>query len=233
MTLIDNILSGTSLSEGIYDKQTVILRHLMLDIDRNKFVPFIYSTWDWFVQSQDKIVMNFWDLQMRFKDDDPLFDILFMDGYKTGTVEAKSRKYSIYSDGKNLLSKAVINMFSNVESIEFEWVQSKSFDKHYWSFSLFELLSLIKDTKIEKVRLFGESSGYKDSSWLSDVWNKSKSELMTEYRKHGYKIRFENNGIGQHYIHISKGTFDGSRSVDVDQESNMCDRDCVVNCVAL
>lgn len=233
MTLIDNIISGTLLAKGSYDKQATILKHLIMDDenDKNKFTPFIYSTWDWFVKNQKKIKINLWDLKLRFKDDDKLFDILFMNGYNTQNLENKSGNYSIHKNGENLLNKRVIDMFCNVKLIEFEWVQSKAFDKRYWSFSLFKLLELIKDTKIERIKLYGDCSGYKDSSWLSYLWKKSKKELINKYRNEGFKIKFEDNGIGQHYIHIDKyGKNDDRSVVHVDTEdSNVCDvNDCVV-----
>ena len=100
--------------------------------------------------------------------------------------------YFIPNDNTNILR---FTAFKNLHTITMTDVQrpdwdsydelTESYDYYYYPFSLSRLLSIIMETKITTVNIYGESAE-DNSSWLCSEWSKS----LSGFKMAGYEMNF-------------------------------------------
>ena len=142
-----------------------------------------------------------YDLDRCINDLYPVFlTVIFgFDGFVIGKLEDfNDNNFSIPANNQNIPCRKFLDKVKKVTSIKIYGVQLK--DKYY-SFCLFRLLSLIENTRIEKIEIESYSGGYK--SWLSSSWKVSSSSLIQTYKNKGFQVKYEEKG-NKHYIYINK-----------------------------
>ena len=144
-----------------------------------------------------------WRLDYFIKD--PVFlNVIFgFDGLLIGKLsDVDDNNFSIPANNQNLPCRKLLDKLNNVTSIKIKYVQIGLDDKYY-SFCLFRLLSLIENTKIEKIEILGCVKEEGLVSWLSSSWKVWSSSLIQTYKNKGFKIEYKEQR-SKHYIYINK-----------------------------
>ena len=168
---------GLSLDRSVSD-----LHHfLFVEGDKKtKFDTFIYHTFNTYAKSKNDIEINYRNLNKCMKDSGFL-DLIFI-GFK------QRNRYDICNDDDtNMMNPKIFEIFDNVTEVELYAVKD-------YSFSLIRLLSIIKNTKVEKIRISsGFVEGGDSNTWLNlsyfdeSSWN----NVVQKYQNKGYKIEFD------------------------------------------
>ena len=135
---------------------------------------------------------------------DPVFlNVIFgFDGLLIGKLsDVDDNNFSIPANNQNL--PKFLDKLNNVTSIKIKYVQ-RPYTNKYYSFCLFRLLSLIENTKIEKIEIFGRVKEEGLVSWLSSSWKVWSSSLIQTYKNKGFQIEYKEKYGTNHYIYINK-----------------------------
>jgi len=192
----DNVRTAKGVNKSLLSSYSLILEHLLYGLHKNKFNPFIYESFKVFCQNKTEITLNIHYIWKCIRNRAFLNVIFGSNVFVIGDLsEDDDNNFSIPVNNENLPMRKFLESFNNVTSIKITNVQ---YDDYYYSFCLIRLLSLIEDTKIEKIEI---SSGYGYKGWLSSSWKVSSSSLIQTYKKKGFQIEYKYNKI---YINKNK-----------------------------
>ena len=148
-----------------------------------QFDPFIISTFKSFIEYKTQIVLNLdrlWDVKNK-----KMVKLLM------NVMDKRNPKDEIFRDEldeNNVFSHSILQIFKNVEYIEI-----KSYNDDSYSISMIYLLSLIKSTKVNKVKVINWSRNGGDN-WIYNLWENQAKELQQQYVENNYHIKL--NKIG-------------------------------------
>ena len=188
------------------------MEHLLYGHNKNKFNfdPFIYQTVKVFCKSKKKIAISMYNLD-EYIDFKKFLNLIFGEndfGEIGKFSELDDESHFIPDNNQNIPNHKFLQKFKNVTSLEISGVEHYDDDGKYYSFSLIKLLSLVLDTKIEKVTIDGYVKKGSSSSWLSFSWNTQSLSLTQTFKKKGFNIQFKKErdliGRKKHCIDISK-----------------------------
>ena len=196
MTLFDNVISGNIYVEhkeesSSFKDYTRILKHLLFDKNRNTFSQFIYWSWRLFIRNKTEIEIDISDLN-KYIGHFGFSKLLFCDFKTYEYSDGDDRVYLMTTDNTNLIKEEILKIFSNVTYIFIRGTENR-FSRNYWSFSLLQLLTLINETGINRVKILANT--HTSPSWLSCLWNKSSSSLIHAYKCKGFEIKYNNPSV--------------------------------------
>ena len=189
----DNVRAADSVDKSLLSSYSLILEHLLYGLHKNKFKfnPFIYESFKVFCQNKTEITLNMDNIN-DFIEDKVFLNVIFGSNGFVKRSRWGYNNFSIPVNNENLPMRKFLESFNNVTSIKITKVE---YGYDYYSFCLIRLLSLIEDTKIEKI----EIGGWK--GWLFTSWKVSSSSLIQTYKKKGFQIEYKYNKI---YINKNK-----------------------------
>ena len=135
--------------------------------------PYIFKTWDCFVNNKKEIRLNLDDMNGFCSENEDFMEVLF-----TYIVRKKYGRDHINED-QNLIKKDVLKVFKNVTYL---YISSK-----WYSFSLEAFLSVIDGTRIDKI-VIDDNEG----QWLPYiVLETSFNSICTKYENANYKLEYD------------------------------------------
>ena len=149
-----------------------------------RFNPYMLQTFQAFVKAKTSIKIHF----TYFSDPEftePAIRELIINN--TQQSEHVSRRTA--NDDANLLNPQILTVFTAIKTITLEATQGPSRGPQgCFTMSFLKLLSLIKNTSVQKV-IIDEGGSY-EKRWIMSLWNASSSELIEEYRKSNFDIQY-------------------------------------------
>lgn len=200
-TLFDNIITSgeyvnlsvinENMPESYWKRLIVIMDHF-LNVESEKiFDSFIYDTWRLFLKKKIEIKINMAELDDHQQNhiDASFLNVIFNGaGFKkyeyNEQVNEEIDYFIIPSDDTNIIK---FDIFPNLQEINITFAQDND---EYWPFSLSQLLLILRQTKVEKVKIKTNILlGVDLKSWIKWLWHNN-SSLIAQYQNEGYSIKF-------------------------------------------
>lgn len=217
ITLFDNIISGNfddydQPSPAFVKRSIQILEHLLsTKQSKNMFDPFIYNTWNTFVNCKKEITLSMQGLYVYLASTQRGTDLLSLmfggKGFRVSQMGVMDDNFDICDDDTNIMKAGI---FKNLECLKLQRVQFYDHlcyhsvwfldynrkNKYYWPFSWQHLLSWMDNQpKLKEIRISmyifeSEATVNKDvPSLLSNIWSDSSAmkEMLTSK---GFEIKW-------------------------------------------
>lgn len=222
ITVCDQIISGTFGLEKIdsLDFYHVVLRTLFdhalgrdsSDVDLNKYV---IDTFESFVENKTSVWIDLERLNKNVAHD-KLLDLFLNERSVTNYWKPKIFNIRDDADYSNLINPVMLKVFKNVTELSIDTaaiIKDSMYDYVCYSMSIIALLSVIKDTNLQRVIIrtsvvtlstYGESY----TSWIEMLWNACSDDIIEKYKDEQYQISFEQKkdssentlGVRNHFI---------------------------------
>ena len=197
ITLFDNIISNNiekKVSQKLISNSVVIMSDLIEVGNSDEFDPFIYNSWRIFLQKKNCIEIDM-DLLLMYISDFRYLGIIFGGRGFIITIKDDADDNYVIPDDHDMTNILKLNLFNNLQTVNIKNVQYRN---GYHSFSLYQLLSILALSKIQKVEISipARYTAVDRSSWLSYLWSKESLSLIKQYRNKEYVIEFVNDHRG-------------------------------------
>ena len=163
------------------------LFNYILNDERNKNLnQFVYDTFDCFRYNKHQIRIDLPKLdEYNNNDDGKLMDLII---YKLGGV-IESADNEINMNNINMLKPQLFKIFPNIDYVYINTCNVYG-DKEY-VICLSQLLSLIVETSVNKVKILAFSKSNSSSSWINKLWNASSGSIIQSFTNKNFSIRYE------------------------------------------
>ena len=179
ITALDVLISGDSKTSSYKHGKVVssLFNYILNDkLDKN-FSKYIYDSFKLFTIKKQYIHINLWHLdKYNEKDDGKLVNLIV---HKLKAFD-RSETCKMNMDNTNILTPQLLSIFPNLCYVQIT-ASNIDGDKNY-IFSLYELLSSIKNTKVNTVRI-------QSRNWVTKLWDSSSEMLVMGFEKQNFNIR--------------------------------------------
>lgn len=172
ITVLDNCISYKLFREisGSYGyglKLRTLFDYILYGKKEKKWHQYVYDTFQCFVRNKTMVHINI-DYLVHLVKDEELLSLIFH------KLEKNNKEIMEEETSTNLIKPQFFRIFDNVEEIIIGSFNS--------GFSLFGFLSLITNTKINKVLISG--------NWLRERWDSCGEEIVEKFATRNFKVVF-------------------------------------------
>ncbi len=186
------MLSGVEYTSfGKINKKSIVLMKTLLNFVLKKeettlkIDEYIRETAECFLAFKQEIILDLYELFEGVNKE--MSELIMYEGNK----KRKSGDYH------NLFRAQIFGVFKNLKTIII--MSTHNLGYSIYTFSLSVLLSLLESISVEKVIVKAVVVDGKTDSWISELWNSSKTSIKQKYKDKNYEISYKRIKNSLHY----------------------------------